>query len=82
MSRGGEASGLYLAAVFPSKRRLLGLDLTFLLDYKKNGFGSVSFCGREGCRGGGRGGVDAQRKVLVSVLQWLIVISLRGCRKL
>lgn len=35
MSGGGEASRLYLAAMFPSKRRVLGLDLTFLLDWKK-----------------------------------------------
>jgi len=34
MSGGVEATRLYLAAVFPSKRWLLGLDLTFLLDWK------------------------------------------------
>lgn len=61
MSGGIEGSRLYLAVMFPSKRRGLGLDLTFLLDWKKNGFGSVSFCRR-------RGVVDAQRKVLVSHL--------------
>lgn len=35
MSGGVETTGLYLAAMFPSKRRVLGLDLTFLLDWKK-----------------------------------------------
>lgn len=73
MSGGVEASSLYLAVMFSSKRRILGLDLTFLLDWKKMGlglwYGSVSFCRR-------RGVVDSQRKVLVSVLRWLIVMFL------
>ena len=67
MSGGVEASRLYLAAMFPSKRRVLGLDLTFLLDWKKWVWVS------EFLRGGG-GVVDAQRKVLVSVLPRLIVM--------
>lgn len=48
MSGGIEASGLYLAAMFPSKRRVLGLDLTFLLDWKKWVWVS-EFSWEEGC---------------------------------
>lgn len=45
MSGGVEASRLYLAAVFTSKRWVLGLDLTFLLDWKKMGLGQWYFEG-------------------------------------
>ena len=56
-----------MAAMFPSKRRVRGLDLTFLLDWKKWVWVSEFFSRR-------RGVVDAQRKVLVSALQWFIVL--------
>lgn len=36
MSGGTEASRLYLAAMFPSNRRVLAPDLTFLSGWKKN----------------------------------------------
>lgn len=39
MSGGVEASSLYLAVMFSSKRQVLGLDLTFLSDWKKMGLG-------------------------------------------
>lgn len=48
MSGGAEAGRLYLAAMFPSKRRVLGLDLTFLLDWKKWVWVS-EFLQQEGC---------------------------------
>ena len=48
MSGGVEASRLYLAAMFPSKRRVLGVDLTFLLDWKKWVWVS-EFLREEGC---------------------------------
>lgn len=37
------AGELYLAAMFPSKRQVLGLDVTVFLDWKF--FGSVRFVG-------------------------------------
>ena len=67
MSGSVEASRLYLAAMFPSKRRVLGLDLTFLLDWKTWVWVSEFFLG------GRRVVVDAPRKVLVSVSRCFVL---------
>lgn len=60
----GPSSRLYLAAVpFKETGSRSGLDISLRLE-KKWVWVSEFFCGR-------RGVIDAQRKVLVSVLQWL-----------
>lgn len=60
-------------SVFPSKRRVLGLDLTFPSDWKKWVWVSeFSAGGGEG--GGGRRWCWCQEKVLFSVRQWPIVV--------
>lgn len=60
-------------SVFPSKRRVLGLDLTFPSDWKKWVWVS-EFSAGAGEGGGGRRWCWCQEKVLFSVRQWTIVV--------
>lgn len=61
-------------SVFPSKRRVLGLDLTFPSDWKKWVWVS-EFSAGGGDGGGGWRWCWCQEKVLFSVRQWPIVVD-------